>query len=105
VAIQPFDDTLINRTKCSVKLTDLLAAGVPVVADAVGQNTEYIRHNETGWLVPSGDVPAMSEAVIKLLRDLDQCHRLSINAANDVRERFDWHRLVESVERIYRGEA
>jgi glycosyltransferase involved in cell wall biosynthesis len=103
VAIQPFDDTLINRTKCSVKLTDLLAAGVPVVADAVGQNTEYIRHNETGLLVPGGDVPAMSEAVIKLLRDPDQRRRLSVNAANDVRARFDWNRLVESVERIYRG--
>ena len=45
-AIHPFDDTLINRAKCSVKLIDLLSAGVPVVADAVGQNTEYIRHNE-----------------------------------------------------------
>jgi len=34
-----------------VKLIDLLSAGVPVVADAVGQNSEYIRHNETGLLV------------------------------------------------------
>ena len=69
VAIHPFDDTLINRTKCSVKLIDLLSAGVPVVADAVGQNAEYIRHNETGVLVASGDVEAMTQAVIDLLRD------------------------------------
>ena len=76
VAIYPFDDTLINRTKCSVKLIDLLSAGVPVVADAVGQNTEYIRHNETGVLVPSGDVAAMAQAVIDLLRDREQADRL-----------------------------
>ncbi|MFQ5578652.1 MAG: glycosyltransferase family 4 protein, partial [Anaerolineae bacterium] len=31
-AFHPYDDTLINRAKCSVKLLDLLAAGVPVVA-------------------------------------------------------------------------
>ena len=64
VAIHPFDDTLINRTKCSVKLIDLLSAGVPVVADAVGQNAEYIRHNETGVLVASGDVEAMAQAIL-----------------------------------------
>lgn len=105
VAIYPFDDTLINRTKCSVKLIDLLAAGVPVVADAVGQNVEYITHNETGVIVPSGDVEAMTNAVIDLLRDPDRRLQLSENAMRDVRERFDWDCLVEAVEQLYQGHA
>jgi glycosyltransferase involved in cell wall biosynthesis len=101
VAIHPFDDTLINRTKCSVKLIDLLSAGVPVVADAVGQNAEYIRHNETGMLVSSGDVEAMAQAVIDLLIDREKADRLGRRAAQDVGERFSWERLVLDVERIY----
>ncbi len=101
VAIHPFDDTLINRAKCSVKLIDLLSAGVPVVADTVGQNSEYIRHNETGMLVPSGDIDAMAQAVIDLLRDREKADRLGVRAAQDVRERFGWDRLVLDVERIY----
>lgn len=105
VAIYPFDDTLINRTKCSVKLIDLLAAGVPVVADAVGQNVEYIRHNDTGVIVPSGDVEAMANAVIDLLRDPDRRLQLGENAMRDVRERFDWDCLVEAVEQLYQGHA
>ena len=100
-AIHPFDDTLINRAKCSVKLIDLLSAGVPVVADAVGQNTEYIRHNETGLLVPGGDVAAMASAVVDLLRDREKADRLGAQAARDVAERFSWDRLVESVEQAY----
>ncbi|HZY42791.1 MAG TPA: glycosyltransferase family 4 protein, partial [Anaerolineae bacterium] len=84
VAIFPFDDTLINRTKCSVKLIDLLAAGVPVVADAVGQNSEYIRHNETGMLTPTDDVDAMAEAAIDLWRDAARREQLGANAARDV---------------------
>ena len=103
VAIHPFDDTLINRAKCSVKLIDLLSAGVPVVADAVGQNTEYIRHNETGLLVPGGDVAAMANAVVELLRDREKADRLGAQAARDVAERFSWDRLAESVEQIYGG--
>jgi glycosyltransferase involved in cell wall biosynthesis len=101
VAIYPFDDTLINRAKCSVKLIDLLSAGVPVVADAVGQNAEYIRHNETGILVSSGDVEAMAHAAIELLRDREKADRLGRQAAQDVSERFSWEWLALDVERIY----
>jgi glycosyltransferase involved in cell wall biosynthesis len=101
VAIYPFDDTLINRTKCSVKLIDLLSAGVPVVADAVGQNAEYIRHNETGMLIAGNDVAAMAQAVIDLLRDREQADRLGRRAAQDMSARFSWDQLVMEVERIY----
>ena len=47
VALYPYDDTLINRTKCSAKLVELMAAGVPVVASRVGQNGEYIQHGKS----------------------------------------------------------
>ncbi len=104
VAIFPFDDTLINRTKCSVKLIDLLAAGVPVIADAVGQNSEYIRHAETGVLVPSGDVDAMAQAVIDLWHAPERREALGAAAARDMRVRFDWARLAEDVERLYAGQ-
>ena len=60
LALYPMDDTLVNRTKCAVKLLDLLLAGIPVVADAVGQNTEYILHNETGLLVPLPQTPQLA---------------------------------------------
>jgi glycosyltransferase involved in cell wall biosynthesis len=100
-AIYPLDDTLINRAKCAMKLIDLLSAGVPVVADAVGQNIEYVRHNETGLLVPSGDVDAMANAVAALLNDRGQAQKLGDAAAHDVRDRFGWDRLVERVECAY----
>ena len=101
VAIYPFDDTLVNRTKCPVKLLELLAAGVPVVAEAVGQNREYICHTETGWLVPPGDVDSFAEAVTRLLEDAQLRERLGQAAARDVRERFAWERLAETIERVY----
>jgi glycosyltransferase involved in cell wall biosynthesis len=102
VAIYPFDDTLVNRTKCAVKLGDLLAAGVPVVAEAVGQNREMIRHGETGWLVEPGDVTSFGDAVVRLLEDSQLRARLGQAAAGDVRERLAWDRLVKTVEQAYR---
>jgi glycosyltransferase involved in cell wall biosynthesis len=101
LAIYPFDDTLVNRTKCAVKLMDLLAAGVPVVAEAVGQNREAIRHAETGWLVEPGDVAAFADAVVRLLEDTQLRTRLGRAAARDVWERLAWNKLVETVEWAY----
>ena len=84
-----------------MKLIDLLSAGVPVVADAVGQNAEYIRHGVTGTLVASGEVETMAQAVIDLLRDREKAERLGYCAAQEMLARFSWNRLVLDVERIY----
>ena len=81
LAIYPFDDTLLNRTKCPVKLLDLLGAGVPVVADAVGQIPEMIVDGETGALVPPGDDAAFIRAVLTLLADPDRLARMRAQAA------------------------
>ena len=97
VALYPMDDTLINRTKCAVKLVDLLWAGVPVVADAVGQNREYIVHGETGVLVDAGDATAMARAVIRLLRDNQRRRAMGAASAAHMRAHFGWGVLVENL--------
>jgi glycosyltransferase involved in cell wall biosynthesis len=100
-AIYPFDDTLINRCKCAVKLVDLLAAGVPVVADAVGQNAEYIEHGRSGILVAPGDSEAFSTSVVRLLGDPGLGRSLGSAARERMRSEFAWQRLVERAERAY----
>ncbi|TAK36123.1 MAG: glycosyltransferase [Chloroflexota bacterium] len=102
VAIYPYEDTLINRTKCSAKLIELLSFGLPVVADAVGQNCEYIEHGVSGLLVPSGDVEAFAQAVVDLLRDKPRRQLLGANARARIKERFLWSILVAQVEAAYR---
>jgi len=101
VAWFPFDDTLINRTKCSVKLLDLLAAGVPTVADAVGQNNEYILHGETGLLVEAGNEEAMLAATLRLLDDRDFAARLGASATRSMRECYSWSILADRALQAY----
>jgi glycosyltransferase involved in cell wall biosynthesis len=101
VAIYPFDDTLVNRAKCAVKLVDLLAAGVAVVADAVGQNGEYIVPNGSGLLVPPGDVGAMASATVRLLRDAARRQALGQAAMQRIHEHFGWPRLASDLEAFY----
>ncbi len=101
VALLPYDDTLINRAKCSVKTLDLMVAARPIVADAVGQNREYLEHNVSGVLVPPDDPGALAPALIGLLRDEGRRRAIGAAARERVWREFDWARLVERAEAAY----
>ena len=103
VAIYPYDDTLINRTKCAVKLIDLMAAGVPVVAEDVGQNGEYVVHGVSGLLIPAGETDTFAGSVVELLRDESLRAKLGGGAQRRIFEEFNWGKLVARVEEAYRG--
>lgn len=105
LALYPFDDSLVNRSKASVKLLELMAAGLPVVASAVGQNAEVIQDGRSGLLVPPGDAAAFARAVLDLLADPVRRAALGTGAAERVRESFRWSLLVERVLPLYAGGA
>ena len=103
VGLYLMDDTLLNRTKCPVKLADMLAAGVPVVAEAVGQVTEYVRDGRTGALRATGDVAGLVAAAVALLNNSPERTRMGTAARADVGERFSWERLATIAEKAYAG--
>ncbi|HUO52166.1 MAG TPA: N-acetyl-alpha-D-glucosaminyl L-malate synthase BshA, partial [Gemmatimonadaceae bacterium] len=80
---------------------EALACGVPVVASAVGGLPEVVRDGETGFLRPVGDVDAMAEAAIGVLRDPQRWRRMSAAAAADARARFSQDDIVARYERFY----
>jgi glycosyltransferase involved in cell wall biosynthesis len=60
-------------------LLEAAAAGLPVVASAVGGVPEIVRHGTTGLLVPPGDHDALTVALLALLGD--DLRRLAMGAA------------------------
>jgi len=105
VGLYLMDDTLLNRTKCPVKLADMLAAGVPVVAEAVGQVTEYVRDGRTGVVVTSGDVAGLVAAAARLLENPPERGRLGAAARADARARFNWEQLAARAVQAYAAVA
>jgi glycosyltransferase involved in cell wall biosynthesis len=101
VAIYPLDDNLLNRARCSAKLVDLMAAGLAIVAEDVGQSSEYIEHGRSGLLVEAGDTEAFARCVVRLLRDKSLRGALGNEARRRVCEEFAWGRLVERIESAY----
>ncbi len=93
LAIVPWADTLPNRARHSAKVLDLMAAGLPIVAYAVGELPATV--GEAGVLVPPGDVQAFAGAVAALLADSDRAERFGAAAQARVRVEFTWSRLAD----------
>jgi glycosyltransferase involved in cell wall biosynthesis len=101
LAIYPFADTQVNRTKCPAKLVELLAAGVPVVAEGVGQVPEYIENGQSGLLVSSGDEAGFAAAVLRLLSAQPLRDELGAGATRRIATSFLWDQLVEQAMAAY----
>jgi glycosyltransferase involved in cell wall biosynthesis len=67
---------------------EAMAAGIPVVATAVGGVPEIIEHERTGLLVPPRTPPAMANAIARLLRDMSLRNSIGPAGRDHVRRDF-----------------
>jgi glycosyltransferase involved in cell wall biosynthesis len=80
---------------------EAMAAGVPVVATAVGGTRELIVDGETGYLVPPADVLALGERISFALQNEEISSAIAERGREFVTDRFAVERMVESVESLY----
>lgn len=80
---------------------EAMAAGVPIVAAAVGGIPEQVRHGCEGMLVPPADPPALARALVQLLLDPGRAHLLGQNGRRRVIERFSSDAMVGQTLDIY----
>jgi glycosyltransferase involved in cell wall biosynthesis len=95
VGVYLMADTLLNRTKCPVKLADMAAVGLPVVAEAVGQVPEYVIPERTGKLREVGDEAGIATDIVSLFRNDELRLRLGEGARAHIAANFEWKRLAE----------
>ena len=82
-------------------LPQALAAARPVVAyDADGAN-EVCLENETGFLVAPGDLPGLSERLLRLAQDPALRQRLGYRGQRFVQERFGVQHMVDDLYQLY----
>ncbi len=85
----------------SMALLEAMASGVPAAVTAVGGNPEIVVAGETGWVVPSGAVAALTSAVLDAAAD--ESLRLDFGRAGRQRfeDNFTFGRMVECYRDLY----
>lgn len=87
-----------DATQSGVLVT-ALALDVPVIASSVGAFPEYIKENQNGLSVPTGDAPALADAVGSLL-----CNRQYESIAALIKEQNkanQWENNIEELLKAY----
>jgi glycosyltransferase involved in cell wall biosynthesis len=80
-----------------LKLTEYMAAGLPVVASRIGQVRSLVRHEETGLLFPPGDARELAGALRRLYDDPPLRRRLGAAAREFVAERCTWTGVLDRI--------
>jgi glycosyltransferase involved in cell wall biosynthesis len=101
VALYPFADTLVNRAKCPAKLTELMRAGVPVVADRVGQIAEYVEDGISGILCRPSAPDEMIARIAELLADPVRRRAVGTAGRERILSRFNWRDAAARLDAFY----
>lgn len=83
-------------------LLEAAAAGLPIVATAVGGNGEVVRDGESGFLAPARDPEALGQAMLRLMGlPAEQRRGMGERGREHVRANYGLHRVAERWERVY----
>jgi glycosyltransferase involved in cell wall biosynthesis len=82
-------------------ILEAMASGLPSVScHAVGV-VDCLRHNENGLLVRPGDVPALADALRRIIEDQPLRARLAATALEECRRVYSWEAVGAQIMRVY----
>lgn len=81
---------------------EAMACGLPVIASDVDGVAEVLDDGSSGWLVPAGDVTALSAAIDRVTDDAELRQVVSARAFEDVQQRFCWDKTIRDYDHLLR---
>jgi glycosyltransferase involved in cell wall biosynthesis len=103
VAVPSVRDDAGNVDGLPNVLLEGMASGSPIVASAVAGIPQAVRDGREGLLVGERDAEAMAKAILELLRSPERREQLGSAARERAKESFDWSRVGERFEAIFRS--
>jgi glycosyltransferase involved in cell wall biosynthesis len=110
------DDTLLRLYRVSdafvvpslyepfgIVALESMAAGLPVVASDAGGLWEIVEHDVTGISTYAGDSDSLAWGMLQVLQRPEHSQWLVQNAVQRVRDVFNWERIAEQTEEVYRS--
>jgi glycosyltransferase involved in cell wall biosynthesis len=77
-----------------------MSFGLPVIASASGATDEIVRHESTGFLVPTGDIWSLARRIESLLEDRALLSQMSLAAYEAFADHPGWKDSMGRIERF-----
>jgi len=101
IGIMPLEDSQWARGKCSFKMLQYMATGLPVVVSPVGMNTEVLALGEVG--IAATTEKQWTDGLIALLRDRNLRERFGANGRHLVQAFFSIQAIAPQLAQSLRG--
>jgi starch synthase (maltosyl-transferring) len=82
---------------------EAMAARRPVIGTAVEGTEDLVIPGQTGWLIPPGDLMALTQALIEAARSADRCRRYGEEGRRRIERDFSLKATVSAYERLWAG--
>jgi glycosyltransferase involved in cell wall biosynthesis len=89
----------VTNATANNSILEALACGTPVISTRIGGIPDYVNE-DSGWLMPVGDVSAHVNLIASLATDRDLA-RSRRQAARTQALKFDWRRVAEQTIAVY----
>jgi glycosyltransferase involved in cell wall biosynthesis len=80
---------------------EYMAASKPVVATNAGSTAEIVIDGRTGYIVPSGSPEALSDSLIKLLKNKDLAKKMGEAGRDRIKEKFVIQGMINKYETLF----
>jgi len=77
------------------------AVGLPVLATRVGSVDQIVQHGISGFLVPPGDVAALSRGLADLMESPDRRADMGRRGRRHIEQHYDIDRLNDRLVNLY----
>jgi glycosyltransferase involved in cell wall biosynthesis len=101
VGLMPLEDDAWTRGKCSFKMLQYMAAGLPAVVSPVGMNRDVLALGESG--IPAAGVDDWIDALRVLAADPDRRARLGATGRAVALAHFDVPVVAAQIAAVFRS--
>ncbi|PCJ51759.1 MAG: N-acetyl-alpha-D-glucosaminyl L-malate synthase BshA [Planctomycetota bacterium] len=102
--VLPCADILLlpsDRESFGLVALEALGSGIPVVGYNVGGLPEVVKNGENGYLVDVGDISAMADSIISLLKDHQKLSEFRDEARIQSWNNFEKQKIIDQYEDYY----
>ena len=84
-----------------ITILEAMAAGLPIIATAVGAIPEIIEDGKNGYIIEPGDYRALADGIVRLAENEELRHKIGKNNIDTIRKHYDRAVIVRKLDNLY----